>query len=345
MQEIINRLEVLQDELESGNAANLSEFKTLLNKLLLTKHSYAYETLGYAYYLGYPGYGLDYVKAEEAFLAAFELAEDPFVANTLGYIYYYGRTTGVPDYEKARKYFMIGALDGVIESLYKLADLDYYGLGGPKNIARATELYAALYLDNFQRFINGNHAKFADLGLRQAKLNLEGDNIDELEALRYYLEAKYALELRHDVNYVGDKNLYASVLESIDKLNEKLKIMPPKEDLPEEVTFNFNRDLRHFSAGEYIVNITLAPENGQTLLKFKSETNKAFLIAIPILNFVTKCKEFNIIVDAPYEETPFKHFNEITVDDINQEIYIATPEDGFTTFNFKTMKIKQRQED
>ncbi|HZJ89237.1 MAG TPA: hypothetical protein VFD05_00955 [Bacilli bacterium] len=339
MREIIKRIEEVQEELEHGNSVNLAEFKALLEKLLAANHSYAYETLGYAYYLGYPSYERDYVKAEEAFLRSFELAEDPFVANTLGYIYYYGRASGVPDYAKARKYFMIGAKDGVIESLYKLADLDYKGLGGPKNIGRALELYHGLYLDNFHRFITGNHAKFADLALRQARLNLEDDNFDECEALRYYLAAKYALELRQDVNYVGDKNLYTSVLANIEELNQKLKITVPQE-LPHEVTFNFNRDVRHFVAGDYGVKIYLANRNGQTLLKVESTTNKAFLITVPSLNFVTKCQTFEIIVDTPYEETPFDYFNLITVDDVKQEVFISTREGGFTTFNYHTMKIK-----
>lgn len=82
MREIIKRIEEVQEELERGNSVNLAEFKALLEKLLAANHSYAYETLGYAYYLGYPSYERDYVKAEEAFLRSFELAEDPFVANT-----------------------------------------------------------------------------------------------------------------------------------------------------------------------------------------------------------------------------------------------------------------------
>lgn len=339
MQEIIKRIEVIQDELESGNTSNLGEFKSLLEKLLAANHSFAHETLGYAYYLGYPGYGLDYAKAEKAFLTAFKLGEDPFIANTLGYIYYYGRVSGVPDYEKAREYFTIGALDGVIESLYKLADLDYNGLGGPKNLERATEIYHALYFDNFRRFIKGIDAKFADLALRQTKLSLAEDNLDEEEALRYYLEAKHALELRRDLNYVGDENLYARVLDSILELNQKLKITPP-QDLPKEVLFNFNRDLRHFLAGDYAVKIFLLNENGATRLKIQSLTNKAFLITIPTLNFVTKRQAVEIIVDTPYEEAPFEYFKEITVDEVKQEIFISTPEGGFRSFNYSTMKIR-----
>ena len=85
---------------------------------------------GYGCYGGDHIYDCDWEESRRLITKLFEKTENPTYANTLGYIYYYGRCNkGVPEYDKAFQYFSIGATHGVMESMYKQADMYLSGKG------------------------------------------------------------------------------------------------------------------------------------------------------------------------------------------------------------------------
>ncbi len=138
--------------------------------------------------------------------------------NALGYLCYYGRHTGEPDYAEARKWFEKGTELGAIESNYKLADMLLKGLGGPKDKKRAGELYQRVYWYCRDEFEHGKRdGKFADTALRMGRLYHEGTlpAKDDLEALGYLLEAKYAIEWRKHYDFYGDETVERNILNLI----------------------------------------------------------------------------------------------------------------------------------
>ena len=97
-------------------------------------------TKGYACYGGNRLYPCDWETSRDCMIRLFEKKDDPQYANTLGYIYYYGRT-GKTDYEKAFKYFVKGALDGHLRSLYKVGDFYKNGFYVDKDPKEAFAIY------------------------------------------------------------------------------------------------------------------------------------------------------------------------------------------------------------
>ena len=141
--------------------------------------------------------------------------------NTLGYLCYYGRHTGGKrQYKEARAWFERGAQQRMIESTYKLADMLTSGQGGPVDYDRALKLYIRMYLycrDQFEGGMTGG--KFADTALRMGKIHHEGKLVekDDMEALSFLLEAKYAIEERERYGEYGDETVKANIERLIDE--------------------------------------------------------------------------------------------------------------------------------
>jgi len=157
--------------------------------------------------------------------------------NVLGYICFYGRHTGKPDYTEARQWFEKGAERGMVESTYKLADMELNGLGGPKDEQHALRSYAILYYVLKDEFESGTfNGKFADVALRMGRLHKEGKNIyqSDMEALSYLLEAQYALEKRKEFGFYGDDVVGKNIWDLIDSCKQ------PDEEM---------RNCRYFGMG------------------------------------------------------------------------------------------------
>ena len=148
--------------------------------------------------------------------------------NTLGYLCYYGRHTGGErQYEEARAWFEKGAELCNIESTYKLADMLAGGLGGPEDGERALRMYLHMYLYCRDQFEGGlRESKFADTALRMGRVYHEGKIVekDDLEALGYLLEAKYAIEWRKQYDQYGDETVEKNILRLIGECEQ-----PPEE--------------------------------------------------------------------------------------------------------------------
>lgn len=164
----------------------------------------------------------DWQKSYDALKELCELApEESAYPNTLGYLCYYGRHTGGQRlYDEARQWFEKGAALYNIESAYKLADMLLDGLGGPEDKDRALDLYAAVYLFCRDQFESGMmDSKFADTALRLGRLFHEGrfSKRNDMEALNYLLEAKYAIEWRKQFDHYGDATVEKNILRLIDE--------------------------------------------------------------------------------------------------------------------------------
>ncbi len=159
----------------------------------------------------------DWQKSYDALMELCELEpEKSAYPNTLGYLCYYGRHTGGErKYSEARVWFEKGAALRNIESTYKLADMLTDGLGGPVDRERALRMYLHMYLYCREEFENGQkEGKFADTALRMGRLYHEGKipEKDDLEALGYLLEAKYAIEWRKQYDYYGDDAVEKNII-------------------------------------------------------------------------------------------------------------------------------------
>lgn len=171
----------------------------------------------------------DWANAYDALKKLCELApEEGIYPNTLGYLCYYGRHTGGErKYAEARAWFEQGAKLRNIESTYKLADMLYNGLGGPKDRDRAGSLYLDMYWYCRDQFESGiKESSFADTALRVGKLYHQGKFFqkNDLEALGYLLEAKYALEERKQFDQYGDSVVEKSIhclIDECEKPDEK----------------------------------------------------------------------------------------------------------------------------
>ena len=173
----------------------------------------------------------DWQKSYDALKELCELApEEGIYPNTLGYLCYYGRHTGGErKYAEARAWFEQGAKLRNIESTYKLADMLIDGLGGPADPARARELYERMYWYCRDQFESGiKESSFADTALRIGRLYHEGKlpHRDDLEALGFLLEAKFALDYRKQFGQYGDNAVEKNIRRLISeckKPDEKLQ--------------------------------------------------------------------------------------------------------------------------
>lgn len=164
----------------------------------------------------------DWLKSYNALKELCELVpEEGLYPNTLGYLCYYGRHTGgVRKYAEARAWFEQGAKLYSIESTYKLADMLAEGQGGPADPDRARKLYIHMYLYCRDQFESGmKESKFADTALRMGRLFHEGKILekDDLEALGFLLEAKYAIEWRKSYDHYGDDTVEKNIRRMIDE--------------------------------------------------------------------------------------------------------------------------------
>ena len=189
----------------------------------------ALEALAYASYGGNNVFPSNWKKSEECLLKLIEMQEDPLPSyyNTLGYIYYYGRTTGgVPQYEKAFQYFSIGAIHGVYESRYKLADMLLEGKGVPKNVAAAAILVKSIYQENKEFLEEGEmDTKFADVALRLGGLYERGLGVEQDLDTAYglYLQAEFAIRERMKKwDFYGDKSVAEHIEEALTRVRGAL---------------------------------------------------------------------------------------------------------------------------
>lgn len=206
-----------------------NQFRRVLEKLVDAGITEAEQIKAYHCYGGSPLYACEWQTSRDLLLRVFQVTREAYIASSLGYIFYYGRcTNGTPEYEKAFAYFSYAAAHGVIEAIYKLADLYSYGNGCLKSEAAAAHLITELYDAQLPLFCQGKSMKFADIALRMGKCYEYGIDVyqDAYSAYRYYLQADYAIRLRmHDYDFYGDAKVYRNVREALERVRPKMKLL------------------------------------------------------------------------------------------------------------------------
>lgn len=206
----------------------------------------ALKALAWGYYEGNRAYMQNWYLSEKYLLKLYNKTGDAFAANALGYIYYYGRTSsGIPDYPRAFKYFSIGALAGVDESIYKAADMLIYGRGVPANVDVGLNMIIDGYKDSCERFCSGEYeCKFADYALRMGNICRDRlvYNMSLRDAYKFYLEADFAIKKRRQVcNYIGDGTVELRINNELKKVREKADLDLNRKELKADFPVYINQ--------------------------------------------------------------------------------------------------------
>ncbi len=206
-----------------GSEENFAEIKDALvlftNKLIRSGQEEAIRLKAWSSYGGDRFFPCDWHTCRDLLLKLAHEYEDPYACNALGYIYYYGRCTeGKPDYENAFRYFSVGAVCGIFESMYKLGDLYRHGRFAVRSTEAARRLYESVYLYTIEDYVKGAYAgKFADAALRMS-LTAETDEL----AYRFALEARTAIRRRLPYQHYGDESVSRRITERAEELKNRL---------------------------------------------------------------------------------------------------------------------------
>ena len=210
----------------------------------------------------------DWKKAYDALLKLADMKPgEGLYPNLLGRLCYDGRhVNGMPQFEEARKWYEIGAKQEMIESMYMLADMLLYGLGGDKDEKRAADIYSKLYWYCRYQFEKGKGMnRFAEVALRVGRMLHEGKAVekDDLLALNYLLEARFAIAA---CKQAGDADKKKQDIESVIESCEK----PPEELHRQElIGMAVGRVPELFLFGNHILSVRLAvSEDGILRLHF-----------------------------------------------------------------------------
>ena len=261
----------------------------------------------------------DWKEAERCLLKLVELdgENNPFYYNTLGYIYYYGRCSdGVPNYEEAFKYFSVGAIAGVFESRYKIADMMINGKGALKNRKAAASIIIGMYDENYDIFCKGRYdGKFADVSLRMGGLYESGTGVEQDAELAYYhyLQADFAIKKRFETaRMYGDEKVRESIEKAVKRVREKL----PETFFKKSMTFENPAIFGLMLQGCSGLDIELDYRRGKYYLKGKTLAGEddvsENLITIAEMEFCALADEVEMelkgVSDISTDELPSKAF-------------------------------------
>lgn len=218
-----------EKELSDSDASVKDKYRMYVEEGCKKEWIEALAAKAYGCYGGNCVFECDWAVSRDCFLKLVELdgENNPFYYNSLGYIYYYGRCNGgEPEYDKAFQYFTIGAVSGVYESRYKLADMISGGKGVPQNLKAAATMIISMYDENYDIFCKGNYdGKFADISLRMGGLYERGAGVEQNLDIAYYhyLQAKYAIEKRMETtDFYGDAKVKGRIEEALNRVRELL---------------------------------------------------------------------------------------------------------------------------
>lgn len=288
------------------------EYKEAVQELLKYNNKTGLRAYAYGHYTGNAVYKQDWKTAEKYLLKLLEDYQDTYAACSLGYIYYYGRTNnGVADYDKALKYFTIAEMAGITEAKYKICDMLISGNGVPAKLPQVAYLVLdGLYEDLEDEFRAGNiSSEFPDVAIRLGNLDLETAKKYNNEAIytayRYYLIAKYALELRmkHDYHF-GDDSVMKRLLvkyEEAKKLYEEVYEDGKEEEISAlnflkivndfVVDVNPRVEIKKLKNKKYRIRLTMDSYLGDDEYSIKS------LVTVPELEFCKLIGRIDLVSD------------------------------------------------
>lgn len=219
-----------EERLEKASDEEKARYVDYINELADKGNETALRERLYGYYSGNAVFPQNFYQARDDAEKLFAATHDPVIANTLGYIYYYGRCNqGKGEYEKAFQHFSYGAANGLIESIYKLSDMYRNGYGVIQSAETAFHLVYMLYQESLEAFEAGNRGKLADVALRVGSMTLHGEGTDcsPERAIRYLLQAQFAVKERAKEHYYGD-NVVAANIQRM--LKEAKGILPSRKN-------------------------------------------------------------------------------------------------------------------
>lgn len=290
-------------------------FKRYLEELCEAGNTEAIAIKGYCCYgEGNPVYGCDWFTARDCFLKLMEIGdehEQARSANTLGYIYYYGRcNNGEPEYDEAFKYFSLGAFYSYHESMYKVGDMLAAGKGPvPKNKTAAYNLYSKVYEYTLPDFIDGYHDNsFADAALRMGKAAEEGIGryISLIDAYKYYLQARYANNLRMQISdFWGNASVAEGIEKSLQRVKQALINEGYNEDMFTKKTWIFApENFEDFFKDTRRVNVKITKEKKNYKFTFIREPYDCkdyqanVLLTIPEIDYCETVTSINLYVPS-----------------------------------------------
>lgn len=216
---------------EQPDPSVTDEHKALYHRIL-SEYCDADEGLGLAttafgYYAGNEYFPQDIKKAEKYLKRLYEVHGSFDAACALGLIYYYGRSNNrEPEYDKAFKYLSIASMGDSPQPKYMIADMMLNGYGIEKNEACAVKIIEPLYFETKSNFASScEDICFAEIAFRMGNFFRDGTYYyeDPEDALKFYLQAEYALENRKAKGNFKDKDLMEEVKTEIQKMNFRLQ--------------------------------------------------------------------------------------------------------------------------
>jgi hypothetical protein len=213
------------DKLEEASDKDIIYFRAYLDELVTEYNMDAIRIKAACLFGGNKAFACDWFGARDLLKILVEEDKDAEAANMLGIIFFNGFTSeGKPLYRAALKYFTVGAFGGVAQSRLYISDMLMGGLSIPKNEIAAYNAVVEVYESEKEKLQSQNYASyFADAAYRLGNIyssNIEFDEAflkaDYSKALKYYLEAQYAIEKRmNDYVKYGDNDLLAAINEGI----------------------------------------------------------------------------------------------------------------------------------
>ncbi|MCF0228379.1 MAG: sel1 repeat family protein [Parasporobacterium sp.] len=285
------------EDLGSASKAARSQFREFVDDLAEKGDVQALKIIGWSFYEGSPVYRQSYRKAEKYLLKLFNKTGDPYAANALGHISYYGyNRKNVPDYEKAFKYYTLGALAGLDESICRLGDMLIYGRGTVRNLDTGMNLIVDGYKDAMMRFCDGEYDnRFPDYAYRMGNICRENliMGMGARDSYKFYLEARYALNKCMETEKGPvDEKLLQDIEEAIKDIVSRYRPDPDRTVLRAD----FPIYISHFFEDRFPVKITISSENGRYYLKMARfrlipGEESELLVTFPELSFVKLTSE------------------------------------------------------
>lgn len=313
----LENIEELDDEKFQAllKPGEVREMKKIVEDLISRNYPEAIYIKAYGSYVGDRLYPNNWKLSRDLLL---RLMDHPDVtdeekcdyANMLGYIYYYGRTNrGIPQYKKAAEYFTMGALAGIHESMYKLADQYIAGKGVPKNEEIAVRLIVQVYRESRDEFLSGDHlCKFADAALRMGYLYRDGIGVypSQETALYYYLIADLAIRMRmEEYDYVGDTTVASAIRSELNKIRGDAPEKKHPKQMITETPFMMLEAIKDGRLAEFEVERTKKGIRltGTRVPSFPEHHAPSMLMVLPEWEY---CKLVDEVVQYAYDVNVFE---------------------------------------
>lgn len=182
-------------------------YKKAVNDLCRAKIAFGYRVRGYSYLMGTKCFKKNMAKALDNFLTLYEMNEDVYIAEIIGDLYYGGTEIDPPDYEMAYKYYSIACMYGIKSAVLKVSDMLCRGKGTIKNEHVGKRLVFEMFDDAYKEFCRHEAGSFlSDVTVRMGMIFDTGIDtaVDKLEAYKFYNIARYALNMKKELNEQSD---------------------------------------------------------------------------------------------------------------------------------------------